>query len=110
MSNKTYAIGDLAIGLTNIADKIEWSKSISMGSDTRFDGTHNGIYISVQHVQERINQDLVFIYKIYLNGESVFEGINSAVESLWWKIIDIDDAKSKIKFDDMCNKLFNDTF
>lgn len=110
MSNKTYTIDELAIGLTNIANKIEWSKSISMGSDTRLDGTHNGISISIQHVEERINQYLVFIYKIYLNGESVFEGRNSAVESLWWKIIDIFDVKSKIKFDDMCNKLFNDTF
>ena len=106
MSNKTYTIDELAIGLTNIANKIEWSKHISMGSDTRLDGTHNGISISVQ---QRIHQSLVFIYKIYLNGESVFEGRNSAVESLWWKIIDIVDAQSKIKFDDMCNKLFNDT-
>lgn len=32
------------------------------------------------------------------------------VESLWWKIIDIFDVKSKIKFDDMCNKLFSENF
>lgn len=40
----------------------------------------------------------------------MYEPRNDKVSELWFKINDIFLIQSKTKFDDMCNKLFNDTF
>lgn len=111
MSDKTYTIDELVDGLIRIADRIEWKQI----PDKIIRGTHNGITIEI--IDKLVMDQGIrrFIYEIQLNNEVVFEDNlyeqrNSKVSELWFKINDIFFMQSKTKFDDMCNKLFNESF
>lgn len=114
MSDKTYTIDELVDGLIRIADRIEW-KQISWTPDKLIRGIHNDITIEI--IDKLVMDQGIrrFIYEIQLNNEVVFkdnlyEQRNSKVSELWFKINDIFFMQSKTKFDDMCNKLFNESF
>ena len=101
-----YSLLDLINGLNKIADNIQWKQGT-----LAYTGTHNGISISIEKIQERDACGVLgFTDKIRLNNECVYEGRCPEFSNLFYNIASVYNKQSKIRLDRLCNQLFNENF